>query len=351
MKKGIAKRRIMIINWKWKELSLALNDKKLSKKENQKYLEDFKLGKTIFYDEYKIIRSNDLWNLESDYLSRINEDDLIIITSIYNGEKTDKIIEQIVNEYYKTEHTEIYLMLHRNENYTHDDVKRLLDDIEPITKCFLFAYGRDFIYYNHKHDTGLVNEVGDFYTSRVKKRKIADKEKKIVRNDYFTKVWKYYEVEFREKVQELETIVLDATTQAFGGYDKNSMAKIQLIEFLENSDDLIYIRLKSFLGYYDNIEQYSFEKVETYENELKRLSSYEKIKGKSFIFDDAKENLRHVEQPKEEDVKKAYDHLSTLMKPIYMVETPKTIITRDDIDKISKGFDDLLQAIEIVRDE
>ena len=351
------RRRIMIINWRWNFIDTALNDKLLNK-EYPELKDDITSGKDTFSHEYKVIRTENDFD-DEDFEATIESSltgDLVVAIHIYKGKATKDLLSQLV-DLYDDGNTDIYLMLHRGEMYDHDDVKELLYDIEPITKCFLFAFGRDFIYQDTKHE-GLIDDAGNFYSGWVEPEvgeieyiQVADDNRKLVKAKHFDRVWKYYQHEFKRKVTKLETLLISECIKAFKSYGNDSITKTELITYLDNprekNSSFIYTRLKSFLGYYDKVNKSDYDNASPLEEELEELAIYEKQKEESYLFDDTRVNLKHFENDNEETISKQYDKVVQTMSPIFINDPryKKETITRADIDKVSLVLEGLNNLI------
>lgn len=306
-----AERRIMLIVWKWNQFhSNRVNDSYLEKTENKKYLRGIKRGKGVFYDEYAVDNS------------AYSKDSLVIAASIYKGDSSKIILSKLIATYEKQD-AKLMVFLHRGNHYKEPDVVEILKNHPKVDKCFLFADGRDYIYY-HAPNKGLLDDAGGFKINRVQKIKVFDRSKKTLKQPYFDYVWRYYEHEFRRKILELKQDLFGTCGDLVLPHQAECFDKLALVQRIETSEDkCLKIRLKSFLGKYDELKyrreekEEDMEKYEKMEEEIEQLTDYEKKEKASFIFDDCRANLMQHDNPKKRKERKTYDQLVHQMKDIF----------------------------------
>lgn len=338
--KPIAERRIMLIVWKWNQFhSNRVNDKYLEKAENKKYLKNISKGKGIFYDEYAVDNS------------AYSKDSLVVATYIYNGDNSKQVLSKLI-ELYEKEDAKLMIFLHRGNFYKEPDVVEILKKHPNVDKCFLFADGRDYIYY-HAPNKGMLDDSGGFKINRPQKIKVFDRSEKTVQQPYFDYVWRYYEHEFRRKILELKQDLFGTCGDLVFPHQAEFFDKLDLAQRIEASDDkCLKIRLKSFLGKYDDLKyrketaDENIEKYEKMEEEIERLTDYEKKEKSSFIFDDCRANLMQHDNPKEREVRKLYDQLVHQMKDIFLnCNSTNRQIHKQEIRDVRNLFGDLINNL------
>lgn len=340
-------RRVLFINWKWRDLPLKLNEEFMEEHDVEKYLKNIELGRKEFFDEYQVVDVDDFRRIKDNNLKERETGDILVRVSIYNSEKGIKIIEKIIDKY-NDGWSDLYLMLHRGEHFDHDDVKLLLDGIEPLDKVFLFAYGRDFIYYNLETRDGLLDDVGYFYVDIDTGYEVADDMYRIVKAKPFAKVWNYYRIEFKRKLSQLEGVLFKEAMALFINSEQENIPRDEFIrEFSRDpiGKECVYIRIKSLLGFYDDIRNLDIDASEKAEKNLEILAKYEQVEQTSLIFDDARENLAHSENEDEEIIKLKFEALTDVLRPIFSPHSKKQIVRRKDFETVSKAFEVLRESI------
>lgn len=306
---------------------------------------------------------------EDTYPIKGNKEDLIVRMDI---RKSNANIRKIINRVktYPPE-TQIFTFLHRGHGYLEEDVVALLKGIqntgkpEHLYRCFLFADGRDFIYY-HTHSIGLLGQHGTFMNATdykieeenaegqlVKKRieaKVFEYNEVLQRNEiiprYFNVVWNHYEFEFRKKIQNLRVDLLSYLT-AIPASDNNTQLKSSSYWQQQFDDNkLLKFRLCSFLNLYapQVMQELSSGNRDLRRNELKKLRIHAKQMGSSLVFDDCNVNLAL------EEAKQAYQDLVAMMSPLFTPPLPSNVPKICLID-IDQKFVQLIQKLDTRPDE
>lgn len=381
-------RRILLINWKWRCLvDYQLNDTYLEKhtiddffnqKEKKPFYETLRIGGLKIYDSSNNEKEE---NQEQSSSLQIVKGARIICCNIYKGNKTRQILNRLIEETYTKyskngDRVEIMLFLHRGHHYDYNDVLQFLEEKgKYIVNCFLFETGRDYIYY-HSERKGLLDHIGRFYRGKqgkkvlrtyhmVENSEYENEQEKIVDKWYFNNVWNYYKQEFKRK---LKILFIDFV-KILLGLEKlllqNKIEKDLLIEYLEDvndvakypKSDLIYYRIKSFLGCYDEIEPEEYdefnpptneEEYELLNEEIEQLSKFEKKRKKSYTFDDVRANLEHKQENDAKDIEahNIYKKLEKAMRPIFLKDVPhKGNITKQELMDIRDEMGKLIAVL------
>ena len=349
----MVRKKIIIINWKWTWFhENRVTDSYLSKPENQYLLSDIKKGKNKFFEVYPVENSNQ------------TEDAIVVVTSIYQGKQTKEILYKLIEHIckkYKAEPDEIYLFLHRGNFYNGQDVLLILEEIDCITNCFLFAAGRDFIYFDLKKE-GFLDQAGGFKRGRIGDQKISVVKKTTelfknsntrwkIQQPYFDNVWNYYQFEFYTKISKLKRDFF--AWLILYKIKEYPLKQADFIEDLKKAEKLLYIRLKSFLGEYDDLQnsipldEDEFEALYRLKDEREALEKFEKESNDSYILDDCNANLIHIHKNDELD-KKAHDYyieLKEKLNQVILTKNTETKITHTDIIKIRNCFKKLTKVL------
>lgn len=122
----------------------------------------------------------------------------------------------------------LLMMIHRDSlnTETYQELKNTIERTLPEGASFdwkVFSGGDDYIYYDGKRDTGLLNQEGDFVIDDSYEYFINDgarqerlaavavlnrKNEPTLKKKYFEQVWCYYHYEYKKKIYELERDLL-----------------------------------------------------------------------------------------------------------------------------------------------
>lgn len=333
----VQQRKIMIIIWKWEQFyNKRVNDQLMDEKNFQPVIRSIKKGKGKYYEEYSVE--------DSDYTKNA----LVVAASIYNGQKTRKFLYKLIDLYTHEDH-KVLLFLHRGNHYFKHDVETILEDKALIDKCFLFADGRDFIYYTTKC-RGMLDDKGGFRNGRVddKKVRVFDRSEKMILQPYFDGVWNYYQMEFRQKIKGLYEDIFEVCSSFLIPQNSDQFQQSVLIKKINDSPLCLAIRIKSFLGVYDDIDPLGdYEEWESAQDQLERLSNYEKTHGQSFIFDDCRANLEQHDDKQKKNISKLYEKLTKQIESIYprKLNGKERTIDKSTILDLRPYFSKLIEAL------
>ncbi|HMQ46723.1 MAG TPA: hypothetical protein PKA00_07910 [Saprospiraceae bacterium] len=338
-------KKILIINWKWKLFeNRHVNENVLKEAEFDYYTQHIAEGKGKFYEEYQVEKSS------------LCPDALLVATSIYkvNGQ-TERLLHALIQQYAKPENR-VMLFLHRSNNYEDKDVQSILSHFKDrLAKCFLFAFGRDYIYYTTRR-SGLLNDTGGFFMGRDpvtdEKVVIYDEENKLVKQPYFDRVWQYYETEFETKILNLKEELMDCWLPfMLPGKPENIEAQA-LLGAIEKSDQedkrAMMYRLRSFLVYYNQLDyldpEQDFDLKNELEKELETLKALEKKHQESFLFDDCIANLENDAQNGKALVKEIYDECKEKLNFIINGETSQTF-SQEEVNAMANTLEELVKVV------
>lgn len=355
------RKKIMIINWKW----TWFHDHKMTDtylKDNPVYLKKIHRGRGRFFDHYSI----------SDESIGADSMPIIVATTIYSFPSTLQILFALIDYYYnkyKDQDPQMFLLLHRGNFYDKDVVFKILNEKPEVEKCFLFAHGRDYIYYKTQKK-GLLDEGGGFFKLRDEMNNKVIEEtykkvngRKVIDSVYFNNVWNYYDTEFKKKIFSLKQDFFECLSLLFTG-DKTAVSSEEFYAGLKNSERKILLRMKSFLGSYDQVD--TTEKVNINitepeddfilwddgpEKELEtqlesdELEKFEKEQHQSFSFDDCNANLEHIQKnnPDDKRASELYQQLVEKLRPI--INDEQDFISKNDCLTIRSRFQDLIDVL------
>lgn len=337
---------IMIINWKWRIIATPVNSK------NVDGFTDEQINAAISTPGNQYFT---IYNANTNYAKKAK----VVATNIYEGQKTNQIFTKIV-DYLHTIYPNpvIYLLLHRGHNHSHQEIETLLQINEgKVKKIFLFSDGRDFIYYK-TYGKGFLDDLGNFWKQDGVNVVEEDKEtkKQTLRAPYFDNVWHYYDHEFRKKICELKQDILDVCTYHTFPNRPDSISHREFIDYFKDSCNKqgkhLCLRIKSFLGEYDNIEnpkkKSQFKKYDTIKEECEVLEDFEEESKRSYIFDDCNANMEHILPHNEKDklASDSYKALREKMKPLFSLSAPPSTVTKDDILEVRNLFRNLLDCLD-----
>lgn len=330
----------MIIVWKWRDME-RVNELVWDEKKFDYYSNHAEEGKGVFFKEYAV-----------EY-SEICPDAYIVATPIYNAnENTRRLLDALIEQYIRN-NNEVMLFLHRSNDYEQIDVDRLLDRFKGrISRCFLFADGRDYLYYKTQK-SGILDDVGSFHEQRdrVTGDKITIYDGERIKQPYFDRVWQYYEIEFETKVFQFKEDLFDQWLPFLLPYNTNDISRSALLSALRKKESpVLEFRLKSFLGKY-NTEVLSkldpeenFEDYDALDEESKAIAVLEKEEGVSYIFDDCIANLKYQKSQGKEFISDAYEEARSLLDvAIYGPETED--VSKATLRDIAVKLDYLVKVI------
>lgn len=362
--KELEKVKIIIINWSWNEKWLSdikITDNIEEKKQGEYSENEGEIEKEVtdFFKTYgvrKKERKKDETQEEAfNYIK--NEKKLLVATNIYRGNSWDtkgvlsNLIDDLYNEYDKPE---IYLFLHHTHGYKKADVSKILNEKSPrngedikVRNCFLFGDGHGNIYYEFKK-RGILTDDGELDS----KTYFTIDGEKYINEEYFDKIWEDYKHEFKRKIFELKQDFFDATAiftlpKRTDVIEKEDFIKV-LKETKESKEKLLYSRLKSFLGEYENIDLMSYgeseeaKKQKRLKKELEAIKDLENKMSISYQFEDCNANLQHIlpDDKDDETASQIYNKLKELLKPIVLED-----ISLPEEEKLNK------EKLRIIRDE
>jgi hypothetical protein len=341
---------IMLINWKWRKMTIV-NDKYLEGISEEEILSTISSPSSNYFTVYDA-QTNHANNAK------------VVATCIYKGEKTNQLLLKITEHLYnKYVNAKIYVFMHRGHHHTHEDVQDLLDKSEgKIEKCFLFSEGRDFIYYPTQKK-GLLSDAGGFWRQdgvSVFSRNPETKQITILQ-PYLDNVWHYYDHEFRKKICELKQDFFDICMPLTFPNPSTEIAYKQFMDnFMEEAkkqNKELYLRFRSFLGVYDNLQKHTpnksreFEEYAKLKKEWERLEEFEKKSKRSYILDDCSANLEHIlpDNPQDQTASDCYLALKEKIQPLLCPNTSKplpTFVTQGDLQNIRMLFRKLLDCLD-----
>ena len=329
------KKPVMVINWKWRELD-HIHTKE---KKGQNFHEPTDNQKKELYKEYEVQPSNLYKNAK------------VIATAIYkdndeNKELAQKLLYAVIGDFVG-EDNHLMVFLHRTNGYNEDDVEDLLNYFEgKVNKCFLFADGRDYIYYKTQK-AGFLDDSGGFMRQRDIDTGIRvmtyDDVNKIVLQPYFDRVWNYYKGEFESKIFQLKEEIFDQWMPLLLPGKNNEIKQEQLIKLIHEADNQLFYRMKSFLGKYDKETTHANKKDETLQKEQESLRELEKERKVSYIFDDARQNLKYDAKNGKPLVSNVYAEATEELEEILYGNKNK--ISATTIRKFAHTMEELIRVV------
>ncbi|MEZ5040106.1 MAG: hypothetical protein R2828_09445 [Saprospiraceae bacterium] len=332
-------KKVLIINWKWKQFQNGhINENVLSKEEFAYYTANVEEGRGKFYEEYEVEEST------------LCTEGLVVATSIYKEtENTQHLLYALIDKYAQ-KGNRVMVFLHRSNFYKEKDVDQLLGHFnQRVAKCFLFAFGRDYIYFNTRQ-SGFLNDTGGFFRGRdpISDEKVVtfDQEKQLVKQPYFDRVWQYYETEFEIKILNLKEELFDCWLPYLLPGSSDEVARASLLTAVRNEDNNgLFFRLKSFLGKYEKLDEISdFEQKNTLEKELDIIKRLEKDKKESFMFDDCIVNLEHDNKSGKFLVKEVYDQAKQKINDL-LFESEKTSFDKQALKEVASSMEELIKVV------
>lgn len=334
------KKKVLIINWKWKAFQEKghVNGKTFSAEQFKHYIAHIEEGEGLFYEEYKVEPSTLCPNA------------VVVATAIYKEtEETEQLLYALIEKYTQASN-QVMLFLHRSNFYVEKDVDQLLRHFKKkIAKCFLFAFGRDYIYYDTRQ-SGLLNDTGNFFRGRdsVTDEKVEtfDIARKEVKQPYFDRVWQYYETEFESKILHLKEELFDCWAPFMLPDSREEILGQDLVQAIRKVDEqALFFRLKSFMGQYhavDDLEDAN-ERMNL-KSELAKIKRLEKDRQESFLFDDCIVNLEHDNQNGKYLVKEVYDQTKAQLNEVLSSGEAKAF-SKKAIHAISASMEELIKVV------
>lgn len=311
-------RKSLLIVWKWRDLT-SLNQVLLAQEPQayEKYLSGIKTEAEegaedrSFFKVYPVVKSD------------LCPDACVIAASIYkDGEQTQKLLDALIERYAEPE-VELMLFLHRAHFYDEKDVDRLLTTFKGhISKCFLFADGRDYIYYKTQK-SGILDDIGSFFSGRdlLTGEKVNILHNGVVAQPYFDRVWQYYNIEFETKLFQFKEELWDQWLPFLLPGRPGPISSVSLKQALEKDKKrVLFYRLKSLLGMYHQMPDATEEDGENWEadqqrkQEEKAIAELEKADRRSYTFDDCIRNLEHQKEQESAFIAGAYEELREAFK-------------------------------------
>lgn len=317
------KKRTMIISWKWEDFkSQQVTTDLLEEKAIPAIIEN---PQQRYYDVYPT------------YLRRTNEETMvepaatIVRTYAKNGEKVIDFLLALIEQYTQSD-SEVFVFLHRRDGFTNKEVATILKNTNA-EKCFLIGGGKDFIYYPTAKQ-GLLGDNGAFFYNEpsinLPEIIIADDAQKRVYQPHFDKVWYYYNTEFDTKFFELKEDLLSHFYPSFA--NETTYSRTIYYDHLAKNE-LLFLRVKSFID-----EQY----LSLSPLEKEQLQQWEKVKGRSFTFDDCQENLVRLS---DKEIKE-YTEINTLLYQLFFDEKEdygNSTSSLQHLQKIQNKFQNLIE--------
>lgn len=334
-----SERKIMIIVWKWRDLP-HINEKLWKQEHFQAYIDNITDGKDHIYKEYPVQHSD------------LCPDATVVATAIYNvNENTNRLLDSLI-EAYAQGNNEVMLFLHRSNDFEALDVDRLLERFKGrLSKCFLFADGRDYIYYKTQK-SGILDDIGSFYIQRDPKteEKITTFDDGKVLQPYFDRVWQYYNNEFETKVFQFKEELFDQWLPFLLPGQPEQISRESLLNALRGGTErAIFFRVKSFLGRYEaelhNLDAAAdFDQITAIKKEKDALKDREKADRISYDFDDCITNLIFQKNLGNKFVSDAYEDAKSSLE--YVLFTPSIeTVTKQNLREIADKLNYLVKII------
>ncbi len=337
------RQQILIVLWKWENLNGGVNARIFREKKLEKHVGQIDLGRGKYFEEYPVEHS-ELCPHAKFVQANIYKDD----------EQTDRLFFALLERYISPE-SEVLVFLHRAHFYDEKDVAEIRAKFgKNNLKCFLFADGRDYIYYNTQK-SGLLNDTGGFFIQRDLDTdeyiETFDEDRKIIKQPYFDRVWTYYRHEFQSKTFELKEELFNCWFELLlpGQSDMISVDDIEgrLKQLPYCNRNLLY-RIKSFLGHYKTTRHLEAKAIEPQENfksknEVREVEKLERKEGKSYLFDDDIANLAIEKERDRPLVIEAYEETGRVLQQILF--SSETHVSKNTLRDLANRFNLLVQSI------
>lgn len=335
------KRQILIILWKWSNLGEGVNGPVFKKRKLETHFNNIQLGKEgkhKYFNELAVEHSEQCPNA------------VLVQVNIYkDNADTERLLHRILEEYVDPKN-EILFLLHRAHQFNENGVQSIISSFgNNNIKCFLFADGRDFIYYNTQK-SGLLNDVGGFFIQRDEWTgeyvETFNETTQKVNQPFFDRVWIHYHDEFQKKVFELKEELFSSWIELLLPGQPEVIDSEILLEKLQRwPERALKFRVKSFLGAYKvlNDKKTVTDPVKkgVLLEELKKVEKLEKFEGKSYLFDAA---LATIDAKQHAFIKEKYNNASSLLANL-LFDGRKKPITKEDLKNLQEKFNELIQVI------
>ena len=305
MSKPYPNERVMLICWSWREFEKAgyiVNHKLLNQSAYQKAFDQPSAFQNKLFDEYRVC----------DQLpdgSKLPVDPKAVVVRTYIEQEAHnlnslsfKYLKALI-EHYNTADNELFVFLHRADEFTDLEVGAVLKDT-GAEKCFLIGGGISHIYYRGFRNQGILGDNKYFYRAAVEKDKpaitVANNKTKQLFQPHFDKVWDYYKHEFQTKIFELKEDLLSFFYVVYPDdvpWDGEKMLKML------KENECLFLRVHSFIDHPD----YPFTN-----SDLLHLKEYGYEAEKSFEFDDCRKNLSTPDQ-----LEKEFGKVSSLLVGLF----------------------------------
>ena len=321
------RQQIIIVNWKWTDykerisadellgemgqngLKEGVNEIIFEKGNYQVHLEDIQKGRGGYFQEHS-----------AEYSEMCPQGKFVKVGIYKDSKHTEQLLYAVLDQYIKVG-CDVLLFLHRGHFYKEEDVLALQERYKECRiKCFLMADGRDYIYYATQK-SGLLNDKGGFFNGRDKDLKsyikTFDREKGIVKQPYFDRVWAHYRFEFQSQVFELKEEIFAAWFKLLLPFQPEEIAVVDLKEYLaQQTGRALLYRINSFIGRHKSSQLKGVtldpEAIQL-KKEEKEVVNLEKAERKSFLFDDAIANIGFQDPMEQEYYQEAAQALSVIL--------------------------------------
>jgi len=362
----IIKRQTIIIVWKWRFFPNPISEEVLDKLYGGK-VPDIAATQGVYVPPNGDKSKNDKafhipfpveW-------SEVCPNARLVAAAIYQGAGAESRLSQLLDDtlqfYMQPEGSEseeehkVMLFLHRANGYDERDVERLLKQREDTRnfKVFLFSDRRDFLYYDTRK-SGFLDDVGYFKAFRDDQGNfisVQDTKRGEIKQPYFDRVWGYYQNEFERKVYKLKEDLFDGLFPLLlpGAPSISREACIAQIKSAA-PDELLWYRLKSFLGEYEDIgckDPEQFDANTALEKEVDVVIRAEKERGESLLFDDCIANIRQQESKDDTFISVEYDDIKEHLRTILFAESDVKV---KDLRSVASKLNYLVKIIPGVMD-
>jgi len=339
--------RIMVIIWRWNELKNILDYRYFQ--DNPEILDNPENGR------------NKLWDVIAVGRPQQKVGSAVVRMNLRNGDNAFGFLLEVLRPYKEEYKAEIFVFLHSGNGFSNSDASDLLDRGSGIVdQCFLFDRGVNYIYVRDGIRAGLLGEDGRFFAGRIRlngKRKrinVLLKEEtkggtiKYVDKDLFKQVWEHYEYRFGEIIFAL---MLDLHTKIISCFSLDTEELITRASIIRrvSTDELLFLRLKSFLGYYSdsNQESKNLSHVQVTEEKRKRRR-IEEEKKENYNFENFHTFFQSGKRTEKKEVLNAFNGLKERLEEVLFPDDPddKSAKMRlSDVKELIKLFFTLMKTI------
>lgn len=325
-------KRIIIINWRWRVFKGGVNATVLDERNYQNQPEAIEKDKGHYYQEYSVEQDKDA---------------LVVALDIYkDNDATDALLKAVLSRYLLPEN-EVLLFFHRGHFFKDADLGALKSELGNRGKYFLMADGRDYIYY-YTHKGGLLDDNGSFYAQEDDDLGVYvetyNKDSGKVVQQYFNRVWQFYQFAFQQKVFELKE-ALCVVLMPFLMPNKSDVIQVgELKHVIETEKNLLRFRLENFIGIKPvNTTKLTDPRTKAYHESRDKLERLEKDLGKSYFFDDLLANI-HASPEYENFMANAYKEVCDDLNEV--IFNPKQETTdKATLRKLITHFNELISRI------